>query len=206
MRHLPYFKFYCNEWVNGNIALEDMHIQGLFVNICCYYWSRKGDVTLDQLYKKFQNKEAINILKDSETFKIKYKKVSITFLDEQLGEVQYKAEISRKNGKNGGRPKKPAGLLTENPEKPNIDKKRREEIRKDKKRVKSIKPPELWEVKAYFCENGYTEKSAEDAFNYYEAGNWHDSQGNKVKSWKQKMRGVWFKPENLTKKENRGMW
>ena len=39
-------------------------------------------------------------------------------------------------------------------------------------------------------------ESAEKAFNYYEAGDWKDSNGNQVKSWKQKMQGVWFKDEN----------
>lgn len=57
-------------------------------------------------------------------------------------------------------------------------------------------PPTLSEVKDYFKEKGYTESSAIKAFNYYEAGNWKDSKGTPVKSWKQKMHGVWFKDEN----------
>jgi hypothetical protein len=57
-------------------------------------------------------------------------------------------------------------------------------------------PPTIDDVKQYFNEKGYTEESAIRAFNYYEAGDWSDGRGNKVKSWKQKMVGVWFKPEN----------
>lgn len=57
-------------------------------------------------------------------------------------------------------------------------------------------PPSLQNVIDYFIEKGYTESSARKAFDYYEAGSWIDSKGNKVKNWKQKMQGVWFKPDN----------
>lgn len=57
--------------------------------------------------------------------------------------------------------------------------------------------PTLDEVKDYFKKNGYSEDSAIRAFNYYDAGNWIDGNGKKVKVWKQKMISVWFKPENL---------
>ena len=57
-------------------------------------------------------------------------------------------------------------------------------------------PPLLIEVKEYFDEKGYSEKSAITAFNYYDSSNWVDSKGNSVKNWKQKMISVWFKDEN----------
>ena len=60
-------------------------------------------------------------------------------------------------------------------------------------------PPTLLEVQEYFKEKGYTIESATKAFNYYDSANWIDSKGSKVKSWKQKMQGVWFKPENENK-------
>jgi len=61
---------------------------------------------------------------------------------------------------------------------------------------KKNKNPELQEVLDYFKENGFSEAAAKKAFDYYESGNWHDSKGNQVKNWKQKMQGVWFKDEN----------
>jgi hypothetical protein len=63
-------------------------------------------------------------------------------------------------------------------------------------------PPTLSEVQAYFIENGYTLESSTKAFNYYDTAQWKDSKGNKVKSWKQKMQGVWFKDENKIKVDN----
>lgn len=57
-------------------------------------------------------------------------------------------------------------------------------------------PPTIDEVILYFRQRGYTEKSARRAFDYYSSAGWKDSFGKQVKNWKQKMIGVWFKPEN----------
>jgi len=69
--------------------------------------------------------------------------------------------------------------------------------KKNKKKKKFI-PPSVTDVINYFIENGYTEESAIHAFKYYSEGDppWTDSRGNKVRGWKQKMRGVWFRDEN----------
>lgn len=69
----------------------------------------------------------------------------------------------------------------------------------DNKRERSGKPPTLQQVKDYFLEKGYAEAIAEKAFNYYDAGSWKDSKGNKVKNWKQKMQSVWFRDEHKIK-------
>ena len=69
-----------------------------------------------------------------------------------------------------------------------------------KREVKVFTPPSISEVKEYFKEKGYSEQSAIKAFDYYDVADWKDSKGNKVKNWKQKMQGVWFKEENKTKK------
>ena len=58
----------------------------------------------------------------------------------------------------------------------------------DKETKKVFTPPVLDEIIKYFKENGYTEKSANTAYNYYNSANWKDSKGNKVKNWKQKMK------------------
>lgn len=68
--------------------------------------------------------------------------------------------------------------------------------RKPNSKKKEIIIPTIEELKLYFTENGYTESSAVKAFNYYACNDWKDRDGKEVKSWKQKMQGVWFKPEN----------
>jgi hypothetical protein len=61
------------------------------------------------------------------------------------------------------------------------------------------KKPLLSEVISYFIEKGSTEEKGKQAYEYYEAGNWHDAKGNIVKNWKQKMLANWINNNNFTK-------
>ena len=67
---------------------------------------------------------------------------------------------------------------------------------KKKAPVKIPKPPSQDEVVEYFESHGYSADAAIKAYQYYDAGQWKDSKGNPVRSWKQKMIAVWFKDEN----------
>jgi hypothetical protein len=72
--------------------------------------------------------------------------------------------------------------------------------RKTNKHIKKeFKPPTLEEVKKYFDENGYSPEVAITAYMHYYLAGWHDSKGNPVLNWKQKMHTVWFKTENKKK-------
>jgi hypothetical protein len=64
-----------------------------------------------------------------------------------------------------------------------------------RKENKQYTKPSLSDVIEFFNENGFEDIGAIKAFNYYDEGDWQDSKGNKVKNWKQKMRGVWFRDE-----------
>ena len=69
---------------------------------------------------------------------------------------------------------------------------------------KQFTPPTQLEVENYFIENNYKKEAGAKAWKYYNESNWKDSKGNKVKNWKQKMQGVWFKPENEIKTSSGG--
>tara|TARA_R110000803_G_scaffold2716_1_gene9329 strand:+ start:322 stop:1089 length:768 start_codon:yes stop_codon:yes gene_type:complete len=97
-KELPYFKFFCSEWNDGDITLEEMKVQGVFINVCSYYWSKECNLESKMLLKRFKNNtEEINILiteghiKDIDGF------IEINFLDEQLGE---RGKLSKQNSKN----------------------------------------------------------------------------------------------------------
>jgi hypothetical protein len=91
-KDLPYFKFFCSEWNDGDITLEDYEIQGLFINICSYYWSSGCEVSLQKVKKRFRNQDKnINYLLKTEIIKRKDKNISINFLDEQWTERQTKS-------------------------------------------------------------------------------------------------------------------
>lgn len=53
-------------------------------------------------------------------------------------------------------------------------------------------PPSKDEVIDFFVSNGYKAEIGLQCFQYYQDGNWKDSSGKKIISWKQKVRGVWF--------------
>lgn len=80
----------------------------------------------------------------------------------------------------------------QNPQQTGESKVKESKIKKNKK----IIYPSLKEVEEYFDTNGFKLDIAIKAFNYYSVADWHDSKGNKILNWKQKMQAVWFKDEN----------
>lgn len=105
------------------------------------------------------------------------------------------SEIRSNSGKMGAIAKQNAASAQQNLAKPSKEKKRKEKENKEKKTNEFI-PPTLEDVKNYFKEKGYTEVSAIKFFEYYSAGNWHDSENKPIVAWKQKAIIVWFKDEN----------
>ena len=86
-KDLPYFKFFCSEWNDGDITLESYEVQGLFINICSYYWSNECEVELIKLKKKFkQNIELIDYIIKENLIKVLDGFIVISFLDEQKEE------------------------------------------------------------------------------------------------------------------------
>lgn len=73
-------------------------------------------------------------------------------------------------------------------------------VKESKVKESKLIPPTILEIENYFTENGFDKTLAKKAFNYYSVANWSDSSGKKIKNWKQKMQGVWFKDENKEKK------
>lgn len=120
-KELPYFKFITSEWLDGEITLEELETQGLFINICALYWSKEGRVYLTKLKKRYRNatQESFNSLIEEGFIQVNEDLVSISFLDEQLKERRAKSLTNSKNGKKGGRPRKAKENQTETEEKPN---------------------------------------------------------------------------------------
>lgn len=83
-----------------------------------------------------------------------------------------------------------------------IDKDIEIDIKEKKKKTTKFVPPTIQEIKEYCLEKNIN-VDADQFFNYFEAGNWVDSKGNKVKSWKQKLL-TWNKYSTPAKKEFTG--
>lgn len=105
MKELPYFKFNVAEWLQGDITLCDLETQGLFINICSYYWSKQGNVTYSNIKLRlshikatlFENLSHANIIKIND----KKDTLNITFLDEQINERVTNHKFLSDSGKKG---------------------------------------------------------------------------------------------------------
>jgi hypothetical protein len=103
-KELPYFKFYVSEWNDGDITLEDYEVQGLFINICSYYWSNECNLTLKKAEKKFRNAEPDlwQTLMSEQLIKVDEKGyLSVSFLDEQAQERDKLCSTNSVNAKKG---------------------------------------------------------------------------------------------------------
>jgi len=97
-RDLPYFKFFCSEWNDGDITFEDYDTQGIFINVCSWYWSKECDLDFNKLYKRFKGYETqLDNLLASELIYNCDGKLCINFLDEQLKERE---KLSKQNSVN----------------------------------------------------------------------------------------------------------
>lgn len=102
-KELPYFKFEPNQWENGNIQICSREHKGLFIDLCCMYWSRLGDLPYKLAVQKLcgGNAVALDSLYADNIIKIESGLIRIDFLEEQLNEFKLTAEINSKNAKEG---------------------------------------------------------------------------------------------------------
>ncbi|TRZ63958.1 DUF4373 domain-containing protein [bacterium] len=119
------------------------------------------------------------------------------FSNRILRHLEYRKDLSEA-GKRGGRGKKkneikpPFNLPLATLEA--VKESKGEKSKESRRNVFII--PSVEDVKKYFKENGFTETSAKNFFNYYSSAEWKDSTGKQVRAWKQKAHGIWFKPVN----------
>jgi hypothetical protein len=107
-KELPYFKFEPAEYLTKDISFCSLGAQGLFINICAYYWQRNCKLTKDQLLKRLNHLKEFDELIDEGVIDLKEngQTIVIKFLDMQLLDVAKTSSQNSVNGAKGGRPKK----------------------------------------------------------------------------------------------------
>lgn len=138
-KELPYFKFEPAEYLTKDISFCTLEAQGLFINICSYYWQRGCELTKKQLLKRLNHEPQLNELISEGIIDLEGDNIYIKFLDRQLVEVLEKSKINTLNGSKGGRPKKAKENPKKTETKPNGFKKETETkgIREDKIRLEN---------------------------------------------------------------------
>ncbi len=152
-KELPYFKFNVAEWLTGDIVYEEFELQGLFINICALYWQRSGNLSIDDINRRYKKPTALLSLTDR-FISVNDGLISIDFLDEQFDDQIKRNKTNTINGKKGGRPKatpaeekKPTALLSVSETKANEsnkEKKREEEEKKREDKKIEILNSQVW--------------------------------------------------------------
>jgi len=103
-KELPYFKFEPNQWQNGNIQLCSDKAKINFIEICCFYWSRLGNMQSKFALIKCCNGdiESYNELTENNIIQDNNGNIKIKFLDEQLKDFVNKSSKASESGKKGG--------------------------------------------------------------------------------------------------------
>lgn len=141
-KELPYFKFEPAEYLTKDISFCSLSAQGLFINICSYYWQRNCSLTKEQLLKRLNYETEFNELIKEGVIDIQENNIIIKFLDNQLNSVEEKSKTNSSNGSKGGRPRKNP---TESEIKPNENPIESESkgIREDEIRLNNITTQEI---------------------------------------------------------------
>ena len=137
-KELPYFKFITSEWLDGEITIEDLETQGLFINICALYWSKEGRLSFSKIKKRFRfaSEESFNSLIEEGFIDVEEERVSKSLTNSQNGKLGGRPRKAKQN------PNKPTALISLSESKPNqsqLEEKRGEEKREEKKRVNKEK-------------------------------------------------------------------
>lgn len=105
-KELPYFQFEPAEYLTKDISFCSLSAQGLFINICSFYWQRQCDLSKEQFLRRFNYPNEFEELIKEGVIDIKNEKIKIKFLDSQYLKATEKSTINSNNGSKGGRPKK----------------------------------------------------------------------------------------------------
>ena len=106
-KELPYFQFEPAEYLTKDISFCSLSAQGLFMNICSFYWQRQCNLTKQQFLRRFNYENEFNELIKEGVIDVEEENVIIKFLDLQYQNATKKSQTNSENGSKGGRPKKP---------------------------------------------------------------------------------------------------
>lgn len=118
-KELPYFQFEPAEYLTKDISFCSLSAQGLFINICCFYWQRQCVLNKEQFLRRFNYLSEFEELIKEGVIDIQNEYIVIKFLDKQYLKATEKSSTNSANGKKGGRPEKRNKSETKANKKPN---------------------------------------------------------------------------------------
>lgn len=173
MEYLNWFKFSPAQWFMGKIQRCSLEAQGAYIRLCCIYWNKGGEMTIDEAQD-----EVLDCYNELLKFKVIQEDqgyILISFLDSQLEEVAAKHYKRVEAGRKGGKAKASKGkAMLSNAKKSQskaqqnvADKIREEEKREEKKRKEEKRIEYPWGGDFIFLWDQWKEyKAKEFSFKY----------------------------------------
>lgn len=101
-KELPYFQFEPAEYLTKDISFCSLSAQGLFINICAFYWQRECNLTKAQVLRRFNYPDVLKELIDECIIKFdENENIVISFLLNQYNEIIGKKSNDSEKGKIG---------------------------------------------------------------------------------------------------------
>lgn len=187
-----WFKFNCASWMMGRIQRLSFAHQGAFIRLCCVYWTKQGNITIEDAELECSEE----LLKDLLKMKIVKESdcmVTISFMDDLLEEKEGKSK-SRKNAANARW--KNANALQVHASALQTD---ANAMQKERKKEREIEEePSINDFILFFDSEGYQTDVAKTAWQHYHDRDWIDVVGTNVRrSWRTSVRKNWFKEKHL---------
>lgn len=195
--YLPYYKFTPAEWLTGNITLCSLETQGVFVNICNYYWMSDCSICFDLLKQRFkQNEASLNELLNLDIIKKNNNgEIVINFLDEQMNGFVDLAKKRSSAGRKGGQARSKQLLSKGKAIPKHLDKRREDKIREDKIREnikKEIKEKNLvTTLKDVVWKRSIKISTAGSDEEYLERVDWWYGNAKQDEKWKANMKKLY---------------
>lgn len=188
----PAFLFYPGDWLGGTMTFSRSH-KGAYMDLLMAQFNQ-GHLALEDV-RVILNGDFESMWESK--LKSKFKEdENGCFYNERL-DIEYNKRKKFSASRRGNLGKKE--VLLGSHMGPHMDShmENRDENKEDKGGAggKVFTPPTLPEVVEYFKSKGYDPLIAERAWEGYDVADWVDSQGKRIKNWKQKMIQVWFRPE-----------
>lgn len=185
-KELPYFKFEPSEWDNGKIQMCCSNTKSSFINLCCIYWTRLGDLPYDLALQKVcaGNKDALTELIKHEIITVTDDHICIKFLDEQL--LGFTETREKRSSAANKRWSKDANAMQVH-SKSNANAMLQEKKRKDKKII-----PSLDEFVNYCISKQANVDPSHAKLKYHQwvENGWKDGYDKPIKVWKAKANGA----------------
>ncbi len=194
-KELPYFQFEPAEYLTKDVSFCSLAAQGLFINICSYYWQRNCELTKEQVLRRLNYTAELEELISEGIIDCIEGVVVIKFLDNQRDNATKESTKNSINGSKGGAKKGNTNAKKQPKNNPKTTQK--QGIRRDKKKGNKKKGKEIIEknkpTQVEFLEYAFENAADLDRetvilkYKAWVANDWKDGNNNEVTNWKVKL-------------------